>query len=110
MLNLEPIKERLAAADEGPWSDFCESGDWWIQQCSADGDPIGATICDANDMSTSNMNLIAHAPADLAALIEEVVKLRMALDTIGTTIYTQGRGTQAEQRLLAFIREQLGRT
>ena len=76
MLDLEPIKERLAAADQGPWSAFCESGDWWIQQRDTDGNPIGTMICDANAISDSNMELIAHAPADIAALIAEVERLR----------------------------------
>jgi len=46
---------------------------------------------------------------DAQQLIDEVHRLRTALNTIGTTIYTQGRGTKVEQRLLAFIRKQLGR-
>lgn len=66
ILDLEPIRERLAAAE--------------------------------------------HTPADITALIDEVEQLRTALDTVGSAIYAQGSGMRFEQRLLAFIREKLGRT
>lgn len=46
---------------------------------------------------------------DAQVLIDEVIRLRQVLNTIGTTIYTRGRGAKAEQELLTFIREQLGR-
>lgn len=86
MTDLEAIKARLAAATPGPWSD-----DWtgrgpldthW--SCQPDykeiirmegSDSWGgcnhSLRCDAADAS-----LIAHAPADLAALVAEVEELR----------------------------------
>ena len=45
-----------------PWSEFAESGDWWIQQCDADGSPVGETVVsNANDMSAADMLFIVRA-------------------------------------------------
>lgn len=68
-INLEAIRQRLSNATPGPWSDFCESGQWWIQQKGPDGDPTGEVICIADDISADDMIFIANAPADIAALL-----------------------------------------
>lgn len=73
---LKAIEARLQAATPGPWSDFCESGDWWIETMADDGSPGGLVVCDANDMDAADMALIAAAPTDIAALIAEVRRLR----------------------------------
>lgn len=52
----------------GPWAEFCESGDWWIQQTDAEGNPIGDVICESNDITSANVDLICAAPDLLAAL------------------------------------------
>jgi hypothetical protein len=100
MLDLEPIKARLAAVPAPPWCEFAESGGWWIQQRGNEGDPLGEPICVSDDMPPGLVAFLVAAPADIQALIAEVERLRAALNTVGT---------KAEQQLLAFIREQLGR-
>lgn len=78
VLNLEPIKERLTAVPSPLWGEFCESGDWWIQQQDDEGGPIGEVICNSNaeDMSQEVADFIVAAPADIAALLNEVERLR----------------------------------
>jgi hypothetical protein len=131
MIDLEPIKARLAAATPGPWR-------WYMNKRSRDirleAEHSGRLIVmdfvrwgmqgaqprfrtQPHDLMTeysdcvphADAGLIAHTPTDIAALVEEIECLRMALDTVGATIYTQGRGTKMEQGLLALIRTALGR-
>ncbi len=53
-----------------PWSEFAESGDWWIQQCDAEGNPIGETVVsNANDMSAADMFFILQACNSFDALV-----------------------------------------
>lgn len=102
-LDLEAIKARRDAATPTPWSDFCESGDWWIQQADpVDGDPIGAVICDANDMGEGDMLFIAHARQDVDDLIQEVERLR-AIETAARALLgpaESGRETVARWEVL----------
>lgn len=126
MLDLDPIKARLQAATPGPWMrdkwkadiDIVRQVDW--TPCGAEGHndcAVAQTIHPADvaavglghDRAITDAEFIAHTPTDIAALVSEVERLRMALDTIGSTIYTQGRGTKTEQGLLSFIRKSLGR-
>jgi hypothetical protein len=68
------------------------------------------TIANDARFITAAHDIKNHAIADTDAMIDEIERLRMALDTIGTSICTQGRGTKYERALLKFIREQLGRS
>lgn len=72
MQNLEPIKARLAAATPGPWYFTNDAGPTHVAEVSAlyvrPEAPLRSPMADAA--------LIAHAPADLAALIAEVERLR----------------------------------
>lgn len=52
---------------------------------------------------------ISILEVEIKKLQEENARLRTALDTVGQTIYTQGRGTKIERGLLKFIRQALGR-
>jgi hypothetical protein len=66
--DLEAIKERLAAATPGPWTQWATH-----------------YVCDkrekiAGPMLARDADLIAHAPEDLAALVEEVERLRADLN------------------------------
>ena len=81
-LDLFPIKSRLAEVPAPPWGEFCESGDWWIQQCDAEWSPIGESICNSGteDMTCAVATFIEHAPTDMQALIAEVERLRALLD------------------------------
>jgi hypothetical protein len=113
MLDLEPIKARLAAATPGPWHvEPISYPERALPEVYA-GTSRVAQPCNSREVpapeSDFNAEFIGYAPVDIAALVEEIEQLRMALDTVGATIYTQGRGTKVEQGLLSFIRKSLGR-
>lgn len=79
-LDLAPIEARLAAATPGPWEwDASILGDLQTLRAGlamvldADGDYCGSAWV---DISEPDAELIANAPTDLAALIEEVKRLR----------------------------------
>lgn len=78
MLDLQPIAARLAAVPAPPWGEFCESGDWWIQQVDSEGSPIGDSICNSgpDDLTEPVTQFVLHAPSDIAALLSEVRRLR----------------------------------
>lgn len=100
MLNIEPIKERLAAAAPGPWRWMylyqCRGTHWCLEndRSAALGSTINHHLVtfgteeyeyddDGNATrldQTPDFQLIAHAPADLAALIGEVERLRQTLE------------------------------
>lgn len=81
MLDLTPIRHRLTDVPAPPWGEFCESGDWWIQQKDDDGSPDGESICSSGleDMTCAVATFIEHAPQDIKDLIAEVERLRTAL-------------------------------
>jgi hypothetical protein len=103
MIDLEPIKQRLAAAEPGPWRWAylyqCRGTHWCLENDRSAA--LGATINhhlvtfsteeydydDDNNATrldqTPDFQLIEHAPADLADLIEEVERLRAALPKEG---------------------------
>lgn len=76
MLDLQPIKDRLAAATPGPWT------------ASPNVQPLGvAAVAEVNTVLVlasgplygspmRDASLIANAPTDLAALVAEVERLR----------------------------------
>ena len=110
---LKAIEARLQAATPGPWSDFCESGDWWIETMADDGSPGGLVVCDANDMDAADMALIAAAPTDIAALIAEVRRLRTLIvnyaeahadcqesETVSEMYASQDRYVKAQQAVI----------
>lgn len=79
MLDLQPIKDRLAAATPGPWT------------ASPNVQPHGvAAVAEVNTVlvlssgplygsPAQDADLIANAPTDLAALVAEVERLRKSL-------------------------------
>ena len=98
-LDIEPIKERLAAATPGPLGfatapaeDSSESPAEYIANAltgygemyvvwdtSTEGDPDGyvlTAVTGDGPHASANAKLYAHAPSDLAALITEVERLR----------------------------------
>lgn len=91
MLDLEPIKARLAAATPGPWR-FDSS--WipsyrrhanWLRSDGVAADGAAANcvlrVVDGS-MLDKDADLIENAPADLAALVAEVERLREALKNL----------------------------
>lgn len=96
MLDLQPIKARLAAATPGPWT------------ASPNVQPRGvAAVAEVNTVlvlssgplygsPAQDADLIANAPTDLAALVAEVERLRAAIETHWRT--TRG-GTEQDRTL-----------
>lgn len=74
MLDLRPIKGRLAAATPGPWSldvTYFQPKSIWAR--------VGK-LFSADDATFADCDLIAHAPTDLASLVAEAERLRIAVD------------------------------
>ena len=77
MLNLEPIKARLAAATPGIW--------YFDVHGLPPSERGGVRVLDSwlfweHEADDSDTQLIANAPADLAALVAEVERLRRMID------------------------------
>jgi hypothetical protein len=89
MLDLEPIKARLAAATSQPWevaeAHTYKDGKQTVSELFVrrpdDDVSIAADILDptTSNPSQANADFIAHTPADVWALIGEVERLRAAL-------------------------------
>ena len=74
MLDLRPIKYRLATATPGPWSvdvTYFQPKSIWAR--------VGK-LFSAGDATFGDCDLVAHAPTDLAALVVEVERLRGAIE------------------------------
>ena len=104
-LNLEPIKERLAAATPGPLgfatapaegssespaeyvaNALTGNGELYVVwDTSTEGDPEGyvlTAVTGDGPHASANAELYAHAPSDLAALIAEVGRLREQIEAV----------------------------
>ena len=87
-LDLEPIKERLAAATPGPWRvwhdpDPSKAGTA-VETAWCYGDIEGDTELITDYLPTgADAEMIAHAPEDIAALVAEVERLRAERDGDG---------------------------
>ena len=87
-LDLEPIKERLAAATPGPWRvwhdpDPSKAGTA-VETAWCYGDIEGDTELITDYLPTgADAEMIAHAPEDIAALVAEVEQLRAERDGDG---------------------------
>lgn len=46
-MRIEELRRLEQAATPGPWSEFCESGDWWVARKDAEGGPL-ESVCDSN--------------------------------------------------------------
>lgn len=78
MLDIEPIKARLAAATPGPWQTIVTvETDIGTEHLVTEADMDAS--CIGTSPQAADADLIAHAPTDLAALIAEVERLRVAL-------------------------------
>ena len=105
MIDIEPIKERLAAATPGPLgfatapaegssespaeyvsNAFTGYGEMYVVwDMSTEGNPDGyvlTAVTGDGPRASANAELYAHAPSDLAALITEVEKLRGQIDAV----------------------------
>ena len=79
-LDLDPIRARLAAATPGPWERMpAEVSDTRPADCY---DVWGGDDWLCASVHHTNADLIAHAPADLAALVAEVERLRETVQRV----------------------------
>lgn len=81
----------------GPWAEFAESGEWWIQRCDDDRNPVGdEVICWSNRTKEADVALICAAPDLYAAcqLALNAFERRDAIDWgILETALNKARGT-----------------
>ena len=109
-LDIEAIKTRLAAATPGPWvSNWSQpSGDERCEQILAEnGDEVvGALWYDGLHLAVNekDADLIAHAPADIAALLAENARLR-AVVVAATTLRNQAAEGETWEVLAEYARE-----
>lgn len=82
MLDLQPIKDRLAAATPGPWErEFTEHiAEDMSLDASYTSFIIGKGVSVGEMDMPADCELVAHAPTDLAALVAEVERLRAAIE------------------------------
>ena len=66
---LQAIRKRLSLGSEGAW---VKTGDW----VRADGIPVVECIHGNSEQAEADADLIAHAPTDLRALLDEVERLK----------------------------------
>jgi hypothetical protein len=113
LIELEPDKNwsEPTPPTPRPWSEFCESGDWWIAQKDEDGMP-GASVCDANDMSAADMFLIVNAVNmhdELLRMCEAaLVDVRDAQGEIRDRSYLKPRLRRLEEQLRTTIAKARG--
>ena len=82
-LDLDAIKARLAAATPGPWAiwhDLDHQGFTTVGDADSYAEILANGECEESNPTAhvyveEDANLIAHAPADLAALVAEVERL-----------------------------------
>lgn len=85
---LGAIWARLASASPAPWRTEEDTGTPWNIE-AADGGAVaiaqqlvGDAVRDKQPQRTANAAFIAHAPDDIAALLEEVDRLRAFRDQV----------------------------
>ena len=94
-IDLAPIKERLAKATPGPWRMWQDprpghENETAVETAWAHGDIEGDTELITDYLPTdADARFIAEAPADIAALIGEVERLRRSGATLGLVIKEQ---------------------
>lgn len=87
-LDLEPIKERLAAATPGPWRVWRDPDPTNVRATAVEtawcyGDIEGDTELITDYLPTdADAELIANAPEDIATLVAEVERLRGQIDAV----------------------------
>lgn len=75
MSRLDAIKARLEAATPGPWNKFGQTRHVYSELPEG---TLGGFLAEA--INANDANLIAHAPADLAALLRVAEAARLALN------------------------------
>jgi len=104
-LDRAAMEARLAAITPGEWfaSPYC--GKW----CVRPADNLGMEICDtgAGKGSEEDAEFIAHAPADVRALLEENARLSASLDAIRRVAGLVLAGGAREEAVMRELRRQV---
>lgn len=74
---LQAIEERANKATPGPWMEVAESGEWWLSGPEPTHFVMSTNA--SEDILQADIDFIAHARADVPALIAEVRSLRAKL-------------------------------
>ena len=103
--DLDVLQEMISPL---PWSEFCESGSWWIESADEDGSPLLPTdgrnfVVGADDIHTSNMLYIVWAANVVPELVkalaeaerrEAVAAARMQIAEAKVDVLLNGPGSQ----------------
>ena len=108
-LDLEPIKERLAAATPGPWKAKEDSWDGYsvvIDDSGPGVSIIAEQIGQGWDEGRGDAEFIANAPEYIAALVAEVERLRGQVNAVKKIIRSPGittvKGSPADRIMRAL--------
>lgn len=109
MLDLDPIKARLARATPGPWEQMPSKNKGGVDRYV--GPPGCGPVCEMSVIREKwgdDMRLIANAPTDLGALVQEAELLRNALVDLLKAV-TEDGSTEAIMLAAADAERVLGR-
>lgn len=70
---LRPALEAERGATPGPWSEFAETGEWWIETLAEDGGPAGSIVGSTDDWRGEDM-LFAVAAANAVRAVRGVLE------------------------------------
>ena len=74
------IRARVAAATPGPWQEFCESGDWWVEQTDGAYNGTGRTVGESPEWEQADLDLAMAAPSDIAYLLDALAHVAAQRD------------------------------
>ena len=109
--DLEPIKERLAAATPGPWEMSYDADDKWTSITGQPYDDGGQwlvcpEVATCEGEPDADSTFIAHAPEDIAALVAEVERLREQVEAVKKIVRSPGittvKGSPADRIMRAL--------
>lgn len=111
--DLDAIKARLAAATPGPWGLQGAQNDYELRGPGprVDGWNTGPLVMEVSRWnkhpSPADVDLIEHAPADLAALVAEVERLRAHRELCTENLLRGYETGKAEERTsaVAYLRD-----
>ena len=90
--DIAAIRARLANATPGPWESREHKKQWHVTSVETE-EHVALISHWTNDVDEADADLIANAPTDLAALIEEVERLRGLLREVSAATYHSDEGT-----------------
>lgn len=103
MFNLQPIKDRLVLATPGPWKVSPSVRPKNVTAVAEVAHIFILAPAHPLRVSTVDANLIANAPADLAALVAEVERLREAIEAHQEKLTADSLHDLADRELWAVL-------